>query len=69
MKADERAAVMVALCAVELNMSECKVVAGWWDSLSAENRHEWLEFQAKVRRYQREVQNPAVFEPYRPCPN
>jgi hypothetical protein len=51
---------MCALAAVELNMSELHGIDGWWESLSGENRHEWLEFQGVVRAYQHELQNPVL---------
>jgi hypothetical protein len=57
MKDVERARIMCALAAVELNMSECHSIEGWWEGLSEENRHEWLEFQGQVRAYQHGLQN------------
>ena len=63
MKDGERARIMVALAAVELNLSECCQVEGWWNSLSPGRRHEWLEFQADVRAYQHDVQNVVVVPP------
>jgi hypothetical protein len=60
MKDAERARAMCALAAVELNMSELHGIDGWWESLSSENRHDWLEFQGVVRAYQHELQNPVL---------
>jgi hypothetical protein len=54
---------MCALAAVEINMAELRDLPGWWDFLSAENRHEWLEVLAKVRQYQHEAQGLTVLRP------
>jgi hypothetical protein len=50
---------MCALAAIELNLSELHGIEGWWGSVGPGRRHELLEFQGRVRAYQRELQNPS----------
>jgi hypothetical protein len=53
----EKARVMCCLAAIEVNMTECREVVGWWFQLGPGARHVWLEWQSQIRFYQHAVQN------------
>jgi hypothetical protein len=57
MKDLDRIRALAALAAVELNMAELRDLPGWWEHLSSENRHRWLEEISHVRSLQHDVQN------------